>query len=145
LPSDWWLSGDDGSRLALAICRRCPVRVGCLDGDPDPHGVIRAGEAFSDFGNRLGDCPTCGYPQPGDRIAQRDRCPRCELPPLSRFRADVERWIAAGDDNKTMGARLGASARQVRDARQHWHGGTHKRTHVTPAACASVQSEREVA
>jgi hypothetical protein len=127
LPSDWWTPSSDGARLAMAICRLCPNQQACPAGDRAPHGVVRAGAPFSDRGILLADCPTCGYPQPGDRVAQRDKCPRCELPPLSTFRTDIERWIAAGDDNQTIGARLGASARQVRDARQHWHGGTKNR------------------
>jgi hypothetical protein len=144
LPSDWWTCGDDGARLAMAICRRCPDRLGCAEGDPRPYGVVRAGAPFSDTGVLLGDCPTCGYPQPGDRVAQRDKCPRCELPPLSTFRSDIEAWIAAGADNKTIGARVGATARQVRDARQHWHKRT-KRTHPSPASCPATQLESEAA
>lgn len=140
LPHEWWTTNDDGSRLAMAICQRCPSQQTCPDDDPQPHGVVRAGAPFSDRGILLGDCPTCGYPQPGDRVAQQDKCPRCELPPLSGFRADIEWWIAAGDDNKTMGARLGATARQVRDARQHWHKRTN-RTHPSPAACVAGQLE----
>lgn len=140
LPPEWWFTDDPGARLAMAICRRCPSQVGCAAGDLAPHGVVRAGAPFSSTGVLLADCPTCGYPQAGDRVAQQDKCPRCELPPLARFRTDIERWAAAGITNKAIGARVGASTRQVSDARQHWRRRSN-RTHPSPAACPATQLE----
>lgn len=120
LPAELWDSHDDGARLALAICRRCPVQPTCLAGDPHPVGVVRAGVAFSNTGRPLSVCPTCGYPQPGDALGGGDRCPRCDVPTLSKFQPDLFRWHAAGLSDAEAGRRVGASARQVRDARRRY-------------------------
>jgi hypothetical protein len=84
---DWWETGDGGNRLALMVCGRCPFRRGteCTAGQPDPqpHGVIRAGVAYSDAGTVLAICP-CGYPKPNSTggIAPK-RCSRCGPPQIA--------------------------------------------------------------
>jgi hypothetical protein len=74
-PSDWWDLGDDSNRLAMLICSVCPVRSSCQTGDEEPHGVIRAGVAYRDTGERCQVCP-CGRPVPSRR--DRPECYRCE-------------------------------------------------------------------
>jgi hypothetical protein len=78
-PPEYWETGNAGNQLALLICGRCS---GCPDDDPDPHGVIRQGVAFSDFGNPLPPCSNCGAPNTtytgGDPSAK--RCKRCAEP-----------------------------------------------------------------
>jgi hypothetical protein len=80
-PADWWDTGDDGNRLALLLCSVCPGRTTCSEGDPEPHGVIRGGVAWSDAGVRLPLC-ACGRPAPG-----RAECYDCD-PPAVRSWAD---------------------------------------------------------
>ena len=74
-PSDWWETGNDGNRLAIALCSVCPVRSSCQTGDEEPHGVIRAGVAYRDTGERCDVCP-CGRPVPTRR--DRGECYQCE-------------------------------------------------------------------
>jgi hypothetical protein len=88
-PTEYWTSlGDDGNRLALAVCRVCPCRNGdqCVGPDvvpdPRPAGVIRAGIAWSDTGKLLPLCDACGYPVVG--YAGGDvSCRRCAIPEVS--------------------------------------------------------------
>lgn len=63
-PADWWDLGDDGNRLALAICSVCPVRDRCAD--DEPAGVVRAGVAYRDSGEPAQVC-RCGRPIPRRR------------------------------------------------------------------------------
>lgn len=58
-PADWWDLGDDGNRLALALCSVCPVLDRCAGSRE--FGVVRGGVAWSDAGVRLPLCP-CGRP-----------------------------------------------------------------------------------
>lgn len=74
-PSDWWDLGDDGNRLAIALCSACPVRSSCQTGDEEPHGVVRAGVAYRDSGERCDVCP-CGRPIPTRRDS--GECYLCE-------------------------------------------------------------------
>lgn len=78
-PAQWWWTGDDGNRLALALCRACPLRASCVD--PDPYGVIVAGVAWSDTGRPLGVCH-CGYPQTNQRHADGGCCRWCSVTTL---------------------------------------------------------------
>lgn len=73
-PADWWMVPDDGNRLALLICSVCPELARCPQGDPHPHGVIRAGVAWGDHGERLPIC-ACGRPTPN---TERSDCFTCE-------------------------------------------------------------------
>lgn len=83
-PADWWDTGDGGNRLALGYCSVCPSRSGttCTAGlpDPHPHGVIRAGVAYSDSGKALPIC-SCGYPQTNYRGGATSGCPHCSVDP----------------------------------------------------------------
>lgn len=114
---EMWTPESDLARLAMAICRRC---TGCPDNDPKPHGVIRRAVPYSNTGRPMSVCPTCGYPQPGDASHHPDRCPRCDLPALTRFAADLASWHAAGLTDRQAGARIGASSEQVRDTRRRY-------------------------
>lgn len=116
LDPEWWTLGDDGNRLALAICGRCS---GCPSNDPKPHGVIRQGVPYSDKGAALRIC-ACGYPQATRRADDDTLCPRCALPGLDRWRSDVTAWAARGDSNTVMGRRLGFDRTTVRDALKRW-------------------------
>ena len=78
-PADWWDLGDDGNRLALGLCRVCPSLKRCADGDPRPHGVIRAAVAFADTGVPLPVCD-CGYPHTTYRGGVVTCCTRCRVP-----------------------------------------------------------------
>mgnify|MGYP001163052938 CR=1 FL=1 len=86
-PPEQWDTGDDGNRLALALCRVCPLRQGddCAAGEPDrrPFGVIRAGVAYNERGGRCEIC-ACGYPIDELPDARRDirECRRCRAPRL---------------------------------------------------------------
>lgn len=120
-PAEWWDSADDGARLAIGICRLCPTRANCLDGDPHPEGVIRGGVAYSNRGAAMNLCPTCGYPQPGELtnlLNQSERCPRCDVPSLARWRGDIDRWHEAGLSDRDAGKRLGASREQIKAVRR---------------------------
>jgi hypothetical protein len=82
-PAEYWDTDNDGARLALGLCSVCPSRRGdtCDAGlsDPRPHGVIRAGVAYSDTGHRLPIC-RCGYPQTNYLGGAVSDCPRCKTP-----------------------------------------------------------------
>jgi len=115
---EWWDFHSDGARLALAICRRCPASAECAAEEPKPLGVIRAGVAYNDEGTVLSLCPTCGYPQHRPGFANPDRCGRCDVPSLTRWRADITRWAAGGISDTVIGGRLGATRRQVETFRR---------------------------
>lgn len=114
LPPEYWDVADDGARLGLAICKRCPAKATCPAGDPKPMGVIRAGVAFADDGTVYPPCPSCGYPQIGRVSTAPDRCVRCDLPPVSKWRTDVLRWVADGVSVEEAGRRIGATPREIR-------------------------------
>jgi hypothetical protein len=104
-PPDWWDLGDDGNRLAIALCSVCPVRSSCSSGDEEPHGVVRAGVAYRDTGERAQVC-LCGRPIP----TRRDRgvcflCePRFDVPvPVAKRRG---RPSTAGEHLETIAALL---------------------------------------
>lgn len=119
-PSDWWETGDDGNRLALALCGRCPARAAtCPGGDPRPYGVIRAGIAYSDTGSPLPVCG-CGYPADDRRATEASRCRRCAPPRLDRWKGDVIRWYRRGDSAAVCARRLGFDRTTVRDALTGW-------------------------
>jgi hypothetical protein len=120
LPSAWWDLGDDGNRHALMICRVCPFERACEAGDPEPHGIIRAGRAYADNGRVLPIC-VCGYPHAVTRVYPGTRCPRCRMPRLDQFAADIKRWAARGDTFSAMGRRIGADRHNVRDALKRWN------------------------
>lgn len=61
-PQEFWWTGDYGNRLALLLCGACPYRARCAGQNPEPYGVIVAGVAYGDRGERLAVCH-CGYPQ----------------------------------------------------------------------------------
>lgn len=124
MPAEWWDVADDGARLAMAICRRCPSQVSCPEGDPTPYGVVRAGAPFTTAGTLLDACLTCGYPNLGGPMNRAGRCQHCDLPPLSRWRIDIERMAAAGLNNRQIGERLGATRLDVKGARSHWNRAT---------------------
>ena len=88
-PYEWWDTGDSGNRLALALCRVCPMRDGetCRAGQLDrrPTGVIRAGVAYNERGGVCPICDRCGYPN--DDLPERKRtrapgCRHCRVPQL---------------------------------------------------------------
>lgn len=86
LPSDWWDTGDDGNRLALMLCRSCPVLEHCGQSRGEA-GVIRAGVAYGETGKVLPLC-ACGYPnlhQPGWNAPANVLCHRCAVPKLRRW------------------------------------------------------------
>jgi hypothetical protein len=84
-PADWWEVGDDGNRLAIALCRlACPVIAQCATAAGDQEaGVVRAGIAYADTGRVLDVCG-CGRPVLG-QSAVPGRCRTCE-PPAVRIR-----------------------------------------------------------
>lgn len=85
-PAEWWDTGDDGNRLALALCRVCPNVVPCAAGDRKPRGVVRAGVVYGD----AGELPLCGCGYPF--LA---RCRRCDpaWPKWWRGPYDHERYL----------------------------------------------------
>lgn len=110
LPADWWEPASDGARLAMAICRRCPSLDGCEAGDPKPHGVIRAGIAYSDAGRVLPPCSACGGPNstysggdPSVKVCGGCVVPQVPIPNVLRTR---QAWMVAL-------AKRGFTARQV--------------------------------
>ena len=86
-PPEFWDTGNDGNRLALALCRVCPARDGedCTVGEPDrrPFGVTRGAVAYNERGGRCDLC-ACGYPM--DELPDVRRhlteCRRCRTPQL---------------------------------------------------------------
>lgn len=122
-PADWWTPDDDGARLALAICHRCPDRDGCAAGDPQPHGVIRAGQAWSDAGAQLPVCG-CGYPVDDYRGGTVTPCRRCRTPdtpipdPGEVRRRTVRLLVRAGHDDHALAAALGVQAGTAKLLRQ---------------------------
>ncbi|WP_420123881.1 hypothetical protein [Nakamurella sp.] len=95
-PADWWDLGDDGNRLALAICRACPALATCAaDTTAREAGVIRAGIAYLERGGIAPICQ-CGYPD--DKRADSRRttvlCRRCHVPQVRAWRQDRRRYWA---------------------------------------------------
>lgn len=114
-PCDWWITGDDGNRLALMICSVCPAKPECEGEDPEPVGVIRAGVAWGEFGERRPLCP-CGYPVPRRASVE---CLRCDPPQNVASAArhpklhQVARLLDEGLSYKAIGARVGLSSTMV--------------------------------
>lgn len=112
-PADWWDLGDDGNRLALALCSVCPARSLCA-ADRE-YGVIRGGVAWNDHGRAAGLCG-CGYPLPvNEHGRDRAECFRCDPPrnvPGGKG-AEARRLVAAGLSYVAAGERLGISKTMV--------------------------------
>lgn len=116
-PPQWWETGDDNNRLALALCRRCPIRQGThceLKVETRPTGMIVAGVAYSDRREPLQLC-LCGYPKNGSRPL----CVRCD-PPMDYFRLTIERWMSLGHGTVKIGRWLGYHPDSVKEACQRW-------------------------
>ncbi|RLK13300.1 hypothetical protein DER29_4317 [Micromonospora sp. M71_S20] len=92
-PADWWDLGDDGNRLALAICRVCPVQTACAATADREAGVIRAGIAYLERGQVAPICQ-CGYPDDKRLDPRRTTvlCRRCHVPNLRAWRQDRRRY-----------------------------------------------------
>jgi len=94
VPAEYFDTGDAGNSLAVRICARC---TGCPDDDPEPHGVIRHGVAYSDAGKPLPPCSNCGNPNVtfsgGDPSTK--RCANCADPQISipDARLSRQRWV----------------------------------------------------
>lgn len=143
-PAEYWHTGDDGNRLALMLCNSCPLRRGmyCDAGlpDPHPHGVVRAGVAYTDEGRALPVC-ACGYPQTAYLGGDVGPCPRCETPdvpipdPKLVLRWRVRDLYNAGLSDKSMGPILHRTPRTILAIRRA-QGWTTKRkaTSATKAA-----------
>jgi hypothetical protein len=121
-PPEWWEPANDGARLALTLCRACPNLTRCPGGDPNPHGVIRAGAAYNDAGTAVPVCP-CGRPVTDFRGGTIPPCPRCRVPdvpipdPTALRRRRVEICARAGMPDGMIAVRLGVSAKTVRNDR----------------------------
>jgi hypothetical protein len=117
-PPEFWWTGHQGNRLALAICRRCTA---CPDNDPEPHGVIRRGVAYSDAGKPLPLCSACGGPNVGYNGGDPSLkvCAGCAVPdlPLPKWRASRNRWlvglVARGFTARQAGAQAGLTRSAV--------------------------------
>jgi hypothetical protein len=121
-PPEWWTPEDVGARLALALCRACPTLARCPDGDPHPHGVIRAAVAYSDAGKPLPTCP-CGYPDTAYTGGTITACGRCRVPdvpipdPVTVRRLAVKLLARGGLHDQRIAAELGVSRRTARALR----------------------------
>lgn len=121
-PADWWSPDDDGARLALTLCRACPALPTCPEGDPSPHGVIRAGSAYTDAGASLPICP-CGYPDTTYSGGTIGRCGRCRVPdtaipdPAAVRRLAVKLLARDGLPDARIAAQMRLSRRTVRHHR----------------------------
>ena len=116
---EWWDTGNDGNRLALALCRLCS---GCPDNDPRPCGVIRGAVAYGDDRQPRTLC-TCGYPAEAWNKNGRDAvqlCRRCQLPTMDRYREAIIRWRDRGDTYRTIGSRIAFSPDHVRAKYHEW-------------------------
>lgn len=118
-PPEFWDTGDDGNRLALALCRVCPARRGeeCQLGEPDPRptGVIRAGVAWNERGGRCPICDTCGYPVDDlpDPRRERTGCRHCRAPKLrswDRTFMDRKQYFATYYQRRKKTAQVKAAA-----------------------------------
>lgn len=138
LPTEWWTEfGDDGNRLAIAICQVCP---GCPRQDPKPHGVIVEGVAYLDDGRPAPVCDDCGFPFAGRW------CGRCSAP-VRAWPADgwsryqrVRVLASEGLNNTEIGARVGMTGRAVTHLRAY-HG--ELAPHGTRAALTRHQRNNE--
>lgn len=93
-PPELWEVGDDGNRLALALCRVCPQLGWCSSTSVDERGVIRAGVAYGDTGRVLPVC-RCGYPnrkQPAWDGTVNPLCHRCAPPPSRTWDPDRKKY-----------------------------------------------------
>jgi hypothetical protein len=121
LPFDYWITGDEGNRLAMGICRRC---TGCPDNDPRPHGVIRRGVAYSDAGKVLPICPNCGQPNVGYRGGEAGLCSTCAVPDIAIPSAGgdrlsrIARMVEEKLTDTQIGADLGLKPETVRKLRR---------------------------
>jgi hypothetical protein len=128
-PPEWWLElGDDGNRLALALCRVCPIRRDKVCAgryvipDEHPAGVIRAAVAYSDAGTPLPVCGTCGYPVAdyggGDVLCTRCKVPDVAIPDPKQVRdRRIRLLVAGGMDDEQLAAALGIRRAGARRAR----------------------------
>lgn len=134
-PTEWWWTGDPGNRLAVTICRRC---TGCPDDDPDPHGVIRRGVAYSDTGAVLPECSICGTPNAGftGGPAEANRCATCiprnvQIPDVRAVRHGHIRALAVrGFTDGEISAETGAKPSTVAAVRLQ--AGIGKNSETTP-------------
>ena len=126
-PHEWWETGDGGNRLAIALCKACPMRYGteCHAGmpDPSPVGVIRAGIPYSDNGAALPLCPSCGYPNTAYRGGKNSLCATCQPPTVSVVanRQLVTDLFKSGVDTGRIAARIGAKPAAVKSACVRWN------------------------
>lgn len=129
-PADWWVVPDDGNRLALGLCSVCPELLRCSDGDPEPHGVIRGGIAYSADGQPLDLC-SCGRPEA--YVGRRDcyACrpsPNIPLPVVKFARKapiDVDRIVelhGKGMTYRAIGLVVGMNGETVRGVLRRWRG-----------------------
>jgi hypothetical protein len=140
LPPDWFEPASDGARHALGICRSCPSRGGCLVKDPTPHGVIRAGNAYSDTGRILPICSNCGYPDVGYRGGDVTVCRRCAVPdvPIPADRgagrlARIAQLVSDGQTDEQIAAEFGMAKESLRKLRTR-HGIRRRRGPARQAA-----------
>ena len=117
---DMWSPESDSARLALLICGRCQ---GCPDNDPTPHGVIRQGVAYSDAGQPLPICPSCGFPVVGYRggtpVCGRCAAPDVAIPDRRAHRLAMVSWLTKLDTSDALiAAELGVHPQSVHKLRK---------------------------
>lgn len=96
-PPQWWETGDTGNRLAMTLCRHCPIRALCPQLDPEPVGVVHAGVAYDDDGNPCRICE-CGQPIVG-RTGDPALCSTC-APVVMGACEDCGRLFHRGERNQ---------------------------------------------
>lgn len=134
LNPDDYDTGADGNRFVMLLCNQvCPVRAQCAAADPAPVGVIRAGIAYTNTGDKAAICG-CGQPIHPPRVAS-TMCRRCDPPldtPMPRYRqtrrarhGEVARHAdtivdlkGRGFSDRAIALRLGCSATAVRGVRR---------------------------